>query len=388
MSEDGAVSTANPVDTVGAARSVAGRLSRLADQVAASGADAVILSPGADLAYLAGHSVGSHERLTALLVPASGTARMLVPTLERPGWSGTALEDLNIEFDTWNDGADPYRVVADLLPDHVRVLAVDDHMPAVHALGIRDAVVGADLRTGGALIAELRMRKSADEINSLAEIGLANDRVQQAISTWLRPGRTEFEVAADITDALITQGHARADFVIVGSGPNGASPHHEASDRVIQPGDPVVIDIGGPAADGYFSDCTRTYLMADGSPDPEFAKVYELVRAAQQAGIDAVRPGVPCEDIDRAAREVIEKAGYGEFFITRTGHGIGLEVHEHPYMVSGNALPLEPGMAFSVEPGIYLPGRFGVRIEDVVVCGESGPIVLNNAPKHLITVGG
>ncbi len=367
---------------------IAGRLSRLADRVSASGADAVILSPGADLAYVAGHSVGSHERLTCLIVPAAGPARMFVPTLERPGWFDSAVEAIGVEFRCWNDGTDPYRAVAELVGDRPTVLAVDDHMPAAHALGIRDAVVGSDLRTAGDLVGEMRMHKTASEILALASVGAANDRVQQAVPRLLRAGRTEEEVAADIAAALLAEGHARADFVIVGSGPNGASPHHEASDRTIRPGDAVVIDIGGPSADGYFSDCTRTYLMAGGPPDPEFAEVYEVVRVAQQAGIDAVAPGVPAEEVDRAARAVIERAGYGEFFITRTGHGIGLEVHEHPYLVRGNERPLEVGMAFSIEPGIYLPGRFGVRIEDIVVCTDTGAQLMNNAPKHLVTVGG
>ncbi len=218
--------------------------------------------------------------------------------------------------------------------------------------------------------------------------------MQGRIGEWLVAGRTENDVAADIAAAIVAEGHARADFVIVGSGPNGASPHHEAGDRVIQPGDVVVIDIGGPMPSGYFSDCTRTYLVGSGGagggggavPD-RVREVYETVRRAQRAGVAAVRPGATAESVDAAARSVIESAGYGEYFITRTGHGIGLEVHEHPYMVAGNAIPLEPGMAFSVEPGIYLPGEFGVRIEDVVVVGEDGPLLMNNAPTELTTVG-
>jgi Xaa-Pro aminopeptidase len=185
----------------------------------------------------------------------------------------------------------------------------------------------------------------------------------------------------------VEEGHTGADFVIVGSGRNGASPHHEASAKVIEPGDPVVVDIGGPNAAGYYSDCTRTYQMPGGGGDPQFAEVYDIVRRAQQAGIDAVRPGAPAESVDRAARAVIEAAGFGADFITRTGHGIGLEVHEHPYLVSGNTRPLEEGMAFSVEPGIYLPGRFGVRIEDIVVVAADGAVLMNNAPRTLTTVG-
>ena len=315
---------------------------------------------------------------------------LLVPTLERLGWTGTPVESMPVEISTWTDGEDPYRALADLLPADARVLAVDYHMPAVHALNAQGTVPGSELTLAGEAIAELRMRKGAAEVDALAAAGAAIDRVQRRIGEWLRPGRTENEVAADIAKAIVDEGHARPDFVIVGSGPNGASPHHEASDRVIAAGDVVVIDIGGPMPSGYFSDCTRTYVLAPESGEsvaPKVREVYEIVRQAQAAGVAAVRPGVSAESIDAASRAVIERAGYGEYFITRTGHGIGLEVHEHPYMVAGNGTLLEPGMAFSVEPGIYLPGAFGVRIEDIVVVGDDGPTLMNTAPTELTIVG-
>jgi len=368
----------------------ADRLGRLAEQAGVSGADVILITPGPDLEYFIGHSVGSHERLTCLVVPAGGEPSLLVPTLERPGWAGTPAEDLGIVISTWTDGQDPYRALAELLPAGCRVLAVDYHMPAVHALNAQAIVPGSELTLAGEAIAELRMRKAPDEVEQLAAAGAAIDRVQRRIREWLTAGRTENEVAADIAKAIVDEGHVRPDFVIVGSGPNGASPHHEASDRVIEPGDVVVIDIGGPMPSGYFSDCTRTYVVApDGGRTiaPKIEEVYGVVRRAQEAGVAAVRPGVTAESIDQAARSVIEQAGYGEYFITRTGHGIGLEVHEHPYMVAGNTTPLEPGMAFSVEPGIYLPGEFGVRIEDIVVVGESGAVLMNTAPTTLTIVG-
>ncbi len=268
------------------------------------------------------------------------------------------------------------------------MLSVDYHMPAVHALNAQAIVPGSELTLAGETIAQLRMRKSSDEVIALAAAGAAIDRVQGRIAEWLRPGRTENEVAADIAAAIVAEGHERPDFVIVGSGPNGASPHHEASDRVIRAGDVVVIDIGGPMPSGYFSDCTRTYVVAGDAVTDRVREVYEVVRAAQAAGVAAVRPGVSAESIDAASRSVIEDAGFGEYFITRTGHGIGLEVHEHPYLVAGNSITLEAGMAFSVEPGIYLPGEFGVRIEDIVVVGESGALLMNKAPTELIVVGG
>jgi Xaa-Pro dipeptidase len=368
----------------------ADRLARLAGQAAVIGVDAILISPGPDLEYFLGHSVGSHERLTCLVVPPNGQISLLVPTLERPGWSATPVESLPVAISTWTDGEDPYAALAAVLPAGATTLAVDYHMPSVHALNTRTIVPGSELTLAGEAIAELRMRKGPDEVAALAAAGAAIDRVQRRIGEWLRAGRTENDVAADIAAAIVAEGHARPDFVIVGSGPNGASPHHEASDRVIEPGDPVVIDIGGPMPSGYYSDCTRTYVV-DGGPgaetDPRVREVYEVVRRAQAAGVAAVRPGVSAESVDRAARQVIEDAGYGRYFITRTGHGIGLEVHEHPYMVAGNTTPLEPGMAFSVEPGIYLPGEFGVRIEDIVVVGDAGPVLMNTAPTELTVVG-
>ena len=366
------------------------RLGRLAAEAGKSGADVILISPGPDLEYFIGHSVASHERLTCLVVPAVGEPSLLVPTLERPGWSGTPAESLDLAISTWTDGVDPYRSLADLLPADARVLAVDYHMPAVHALNARTIVPGAELTLAGEAIAELRMRKGDAEVAALSAAGAAIDRVQRRIGEWLRAGRTENEVAADIAAAIVAEGHARPDFVIVGSGPNGASPHHEASDRVIEPGDMVVIDIGGPMPSGYFSDCTRTYQVAPAAGLQGSARaraVYEIVRSAQAAGVAAVRPGVSAESIDAAARSVIDEAGFGDYFITRTGHGIGLEVHEHPYMVAGNSISLEPGMAFSVEPGIYLPGEFGVRIEDIVVVGEDGPLLMNTAPTEFTVVG-
>src|SRR6478609_1649511 len=369
---------------------LAERLRRLAGLAATSGFDVVLITPGPDLAYFIGHSIGSHERLTCLVVPANGGPSLLVPTLERPGWTGSPVERMDVSIGTWTDGQDPYAALAELLPPDARVLSVDYHMPAVHALNTQAIVPGSELTLAGETIAELRMRKAGTEIDALAAAGAAIDRVQGRVGEWLRAGRTENEVAADIARAIVAEGHERPDFVIVGSGPNGASPHHEASDRVIEPGDVVVIDIGGPMPSGYFSDCTRTYVVApDGGRTiaPKIEEVYGVVRRAQEAGVAAVRPGVTAESIDQAARSVIEQAGYGEYFITRTGHGIGLEVHEHPYMVSGNTTALEPGMAFSVEPGIYLPGEFGVRIEDIVVVGESGPVLMNTAPTTLTIVG-
>jgi Xaa-Pro aminopeptidase len=216
---------------------------------------------------------------------------------------------------------------------------------------------------------------------------VAIDRVHARMGEWLRVGRTEAEVGADIAAAILAEGHAAVDFTIVGSGPNGASPHHELSDRRIEAGDLVVVDIGGMTATGYRSDCTRTYVVGGTAP-ADVADWYAVLQAAQQAATEAVRPGATAESIDAAAREVIAGAGYGAQFFHRTGHGIGLDTHEAPYIVAGNDLPLEPGMAFSVEPGIYFAGRHGARIEDIVVCTDDGVRNLNNVRRELVELPG
>jgi Xaa-Pro aminopeptidase len=257
-------------------------------------------------------------------------------------------------------------------------------MWAEKVLRFRAAMPEAVQVPAGPVLHGLRMRKSADEIDALRAAGAAIDRVHARMGEWLRAGRTEREVGRDIADAIVTEGHVRADFVIVASGPNGASPHHETGDRVIEAGDPVVVDIGGTTRAGYCSDETRTYAV--GSPADDFGTAYEALRRAQVAAVERVRPGVTAESVDAAARDVLDRAGLGEYFVHRTGHGIGLETHEEPYIVAGNATPLEAGMAFSIEPGFYLPGRFGARIEDIVVATDDGVERLNLRPRELVVL--
>lgn len=357
---------------------VTARLERARAAARHAGVDALVVTPGPDLQYLTGVVKHSHERLSALLLPAAGEPAFVVPTLERPGLDGSAVEAMDVL--TWTDGVDPHALVATRLGDVWRVAVAAD-MPALHVLGLRDALPAATLELATPILRQLRMRKDAEEIASLRTAGAAIDDVHARVPGWLVAGRTEAEVGADITRAIVETGHAEAAFVIVGSGPNGASPHHEVSDRVLQTGDVVVVDIGGPLPDGYNSDSTRTYVV--GEPDAEVREVYAVLQRAQAAAVDAVRPGVTAASIDEAARAIIRDAGYGEYFVHRTGHGIGLEVHEEPYIVDGNDLPLEPGMAFSVEPGIYFPGRWGARIEDIVVVTESGGESVNRRPHDL-----
>ncbi|OXM74825.1 MULTISPECIES: M24 family metallopeptidase [Amycolatopsis] len=360
------------------------RLERARAATADAGTDALLIAPGSDLRYLIGEAGGSFERLTTLVVPAEGTPALVVPKLEAPGYAAVPTEELGVEVVTWVDGEDPYRMVADRLGKPGRV-AVSDGLIALHVLAFRAALGTAEQTLAGPVIRELRMRKDAAEIDALRRAGAAIDRVHARVAEWLRPGRTEAEVGADIAVAIVEEGHLHADFVIVGSGPNGASPHHDVSGRVVERGDVVVVDIGGPIPEGYNSDSTRTYAI--GEPrDADVAETYAVLQRAQRAAVEAVRPGVAAQSVDAAARRIIAGAGYGEFFIHRTGHGIGLDVHEEPYIVEGNDLVLEPGMAFSVEPGIYRPGRWGARIEDIVVVTADGAEALNQRPHELVVL--
>ncbi len=365
------------------------RLGQAAEAAAAAGLSALLLTPGPDLRYLTGYDAHQLERLTCLVVPAAargGAASrgplLIVPRLELPAAQASPAGRLGLEMAAWDETDDPYALVAKWL-DSPRAVGLSDRMWALMVLRLRDALPGAAQELASTALRAMRMRKTPAEVAALRAAGDAIDRVHARVPGLLRAGRTERAVAADIADAIVEEGHARVDFTIVGSGPNAASPHHEVSDRVLRPGDAVVVDIGGTMPSGYCSDCTRTYVI--GAPSAELAAYYQVLQDAQQAACAAVRPGVTAESVDAAAREPIAAAGYGEFFVHRTGHGIGLECHEDPYIVSGNAEPLQPGMAFSVEPGIY-PGPDGARIEDIVVCTDHGFERLNNAPRELRSV--
>jgi Xaa-Pro aminopeptidase len=357
------------------------RLTRARAATAAAGLDALLITPGAGLRYLTGYDAKPLERLTCLVLPAGGTASLVVPALEEPAAVASGAGKLALEILPWQETDDAVALAAGLLPGAARV-GLDDQMWAEKVLRFRAAMPGAEQVAAGAVLSELRMRKSAAEVEALREAGAAIDRVHARVGEWLRAGRTEAEVGRDIAAAILAEGHVTADFVIVASGPNSASPHHETSDRVIAAGDPVVVDIGGTTEAGYCSDSTRTYAVGD--PGDEYRAAYDALQAAQAAAVAHVRPGVTAESVDAAARSLLTAAGLGEAFIHRTGHGIGLETHEDPYIVAGNTLPLEPGMAFSVEPGFYLAGRYGARIEDIVVATADGVEALNRRPHDLV----
>jgi Xaa-Pro aminopeptidase len=379
--------TVHPADLYPAAR-----LTQVADAVRAGGLSALLLTPGPDLRYVTGYDAHQLERLTCLVVPADGDPFLVVPELELKAAQASPAGGLGVEIVAWGESEDAFakirqrvRAAESLgLPTlGLPTLGLSDRMWALNVLRFADTFPGARQVLASTVLADLRVRKSPAEIEALREAGAAIDRVHAKVPQWLRAGVTEREVGAKIAEAILAEGHVSVDFTIVGSGPNAASPHHEVSDRVLLTGDVVVVDIGGTMASGYCSDCTRTYAI--GTPPAEFSEYYPVLHAAQDAGVRAARPGVTAESVDKTTRDVIDAAGYGEWFIHRTGHGIGLETHEDPYIVAGNATPLEPGMAFSVEPGIY-PGPHGARIEDIVICTETGHERLNNAPRSLIVV--
>jgi Xaa-Pro aminopeptidase len=358
------------------------RLKDIASAAGAAGLDALLLTPGPDLRYATGYAAKQLERLTCLAVPAAGEPFLVVPRLELPAARASRAGQLDLEIIGWDETDDPYELVAGRL-GQVTAVGLADRMWALMTLRLRAALPGARQDLASLALRGLRAVKDADEIEALLAAGQAIDRVHARVPGWLRPGRTEREVAADISDAIIEEGHAQVDFAIVASGPNAASPHHDPAGRMLAPGDAVVVDIGGTMPSGYCSDCTRTYAI--GAPPPEFAEYYAVLQAAQEAACAAVRPGVSAEAVDAAAREPITRAGYGAYFMHRTGHGIGLESHEDPYIVSGNTEPLAAGNAFSIEPGIY-PGPHGARIEDIVVCTSDGVRRLNNGPRDLAVV--
>jgi len=360
------------------------RLREVAAATGAAGLDALLLTPGPDLRYVTGYDAHALERLTCLVVPADGAPFLVVPRLEVPAALASPAGALDLEIVGWDETDDPYALVSTRL-GAVTAVGLADRMWALMVLRLRAALPAARQELASVALRDLRARKSPAEVAALQAAAEAIDRVHAQVPGWLRPGRTERDVAADISEAILAEGHVSADFAIVASGPNGASPHHTAADRVLQPGDAVVVDIGGTMPSGYCSDCTRTYAI--GSAPAGFAEYYQVLKDAQAAACAAVRPGITAEAVDAAAREPIAAAGYGEFFVHRTGHGIGLETHEDPYIVSGNSEVLQPGHAFSIEPGIY-PGPHGARIEDIVVCTADGVEQLNKVSRDLIVVGG
>ena len=373
------------------------RLAAARDGLARHGASALLIGVGSDLRYLTGHLAHPMERLTMLVLPASGEAAIIVPRLESMAAATSPAGAARlVDVVPWDETADPYGIVAARLgaapgADGAGGLLVDTGLWAMHLLALQRALPGRAFGLATDVLRDLRIVKAPGEIETLRAAAHAADRALERIARGRLVGRTEADVSHEIGELLIEEGHQFAAFAIVASGPNAASPHHHASERVIQAGEPIVLDIGGTLA-GYCSDMTRTIWVTGGDPangpDEEFRTIHELVRRANADATAAVRPGAACEQLDEVARRVIRGGGYGDAFIHRLGHGIGMDGHEDPYLVADSPDALQPGMAFSIEPGIYLQGRYGVRIEDIVICGESGPDVLNEAPRELLVVDG
>lgn len=356
------------------------RRDRAAAAARAAGIAALVVSPGSDLVYLAGYRIHESERLTCLVVAADGAATLVVPELEAPR-AKTAAPGLDIR--SWGETDDAFALAAGLIGAAGDV-AVGDRMWAAFVLRLEACLGGRRFVEASRSVSPLRMRKDPGEIAALRGAAEAADRAYTAIRDRAFAGRAERDVAADLADVLRAEGHDET-FAIVASGANGASPHHEPGDRRIAAGDAIVLDFGG-ARERYRSDITRT-VHVGASVDSEIRTVHDVVRRAQEAGYAAAREGATAESVDAAARAVIDDAGYGKLLIHRLGHGIGLDGHEDPYLVRGNATPLEPGMAFSIEPGIYIPGRFGVRIEDIAYLDASGRAVpLNTVDRSLAIV--
>ena len=359
------------------------RLEAAAAAAAERAIDAILITPSSDYAYLLGYRAPAMERLTCLVLRADGAPVLVLPRLEEPlaRHELGALVDA-VEVVAWDETDDPIRLVRSLVGPAMRV-AVQDQMWARFALRLRAALDPAEVVEAGPTMTALRAVKSAEEIERLRGAARAADEAMLAIRRERLSGRTEAAISARIRELLLASGHDSAEFSIVASGPNSASPHHVPGDRVIQPGDAIVLDIGG-LRDGYASDTSRTVVV--GEPDAELAALHAVLREAQAAACEAVRPGVPAADVDAVARNLISEAGYGPAFLHRTGHGIGMETHEEPYIVSSNAEPLVVGHAFSIEPGIYIDGRWGARIEDIVVCTEDGGERLNVTSTELVVV--
>jgi len=364
------------------------RLERARARMEADGVDVLMLSVGSDLPYFCGYEAMPLERITMLVVPRDGDATLVVPGLE----AARVTERPEVfSVHGWGETEDPIAIIADLAGPAASV-AVGDHMWAGFLVDLTGAMPDTAFRRASTITSPIRQVKDAEEVGRLRAAGAAVDRIAARLQGGEIPlvGRTEAQVSAELGRQIVDEGHARVNFAIVASGPNAASPHHHAGDRVIRAGEPVLCDFGGTLIGddgvGYCSDITRC-VWTDDRPDREYLEAYAVLHEAQAAAVRAATVGTPAQDVDRAARERLVDAGYGSYFIHRTGHGIGVEAHEDPYIVEGNDVPLVAGNAFSIEPGIYVPGKWGMRLEDIVVATGTGPDPLNTVDHHLAVLG-
>lgn len=349
--------------------------------------DVALLSVGPELPYLTGYEAMPLERLTMLVLPVDGEPTLLVPQLEAP----RVVERPDVfSVRAWGETDDPIALVADLVGS-AQTLAISDRTWARFVIDLQHAVPGRTWRRTDRVVGPVRAIKDAAEIDALRAAGAAADRVARQLQSGdiALLGRTEAEVSADIGRRLIDEGHHKVNFAIVAAGPNASSPHHEPGAHVIEAGEAVLCDFGGtmhgPGGVGYCSDMTR--VVGVGSVPADLERAYASLLAAQQAAVASATVGATCESVDAAARDALTDDGWGEWFIHRTGHGIGIEEHEDPYIVVGNDEVLAPGHAFSVEPGVYVPGRWGIRLEDIVIASNDGPVACNQADHDLVVIG-
>ncbi|ATW25014.1 M24 family metallopeptidase [Candidatus Formimonas warabiya] len=358
------------------------RVKRIQEIMKSQGTDYLVLAPSSQMFYLTGLKTTADERFQGFLVPAEGTPILVLPKMYQE--AAMHLAEKNFDLLTWGDGLDPVSLLLPVINKECRRVAIDERMWAGHFLALRTAFPDCAFFGASVLMGQVRVIKDAAEMALLEQAGARADQVMGEVMKELRPGLAEKEVAFFIESRLRAYGAEDLSFKpIVASGANGASPHHHTGDRKLSAGDLVILDFGG-VFQGYCSDITRTFCL--GKPSEEIKRVYRAVQEANEAGFAAAREGTACEKVDQAARDVIARAGYGPYFIHRTGHGIGLDCHEDPYLVSGNEEKLARGMTFSIEPGIYLPGQFGVRIEDIAGISPAGPVRFNHFSRELIEV--
>ena len=341
----------------------------------------LLLTPGPNLRYLTDYKAKNLERLTCLAISKDRKPLLVVPELEKLAALGAGIDEHIFDLVTWKEGDNPYDLFTNLEIENV---FIDEKMTADKVLAFQNIFNKSNFINATKIMTTLRSVKSDYEIEELINVGKMIDLVHDDMSKIIEPGMTEIEVSKKIGNKILEVGHETVDFVIVASGKNSASPHHEPSNKIIETGDVVVVDIGGTSYSGYCSDSTRTYTI--GKPDKEFIKYYEILKSAQESACLAVKKDLSGQQLDNIAREILENNGLGKYFTHRTGHGIGLETHEEPYVVSTNNNQLVSGNAFSIEPGFYIENRFGARIEDIIVKKENGFIRCNDSSRELVEI--
>ncbi len=360
------------------------RITRAQVHMQELGIDLMLVTPSADLRYLIGYNAIPLERITALVISPHNEPFLVVPRLEVSTATASPFGNFGWAVIGWAENDNPYDIIRDVSGFTTGRVAVDNHMWAERVLKIQKYFPLAQIELATPIIGAIRITKTPTELDFLREAAAAIDRVHAQVPDLLKVGRTEEEVGRDISELILAEGHVRVDFVIVASGPNGASPHHELSNRVIIAGDPVVVDIGGTMPSGYCSDCTRTYSMGD--PGSEYLERYKILQRAQVLSTKAIHHGAISYTIDAAGRNELSKNDLAQYFIHRTGHGIGLETHEEPYIGENNETIIENNMVFSIEPGFYIEGVHGARIEDIVICTPDGPESINKQSRDLVII--